>query len=78
MILLQCRSEILCFYEYNNLGGVENMATISFDRNVVIKDPKVVADIESALRCEPKKISCEKIVVDNKKKEEIINKWFCR
>ena len=54
------------------------MATISFDRNVVIKDPKVVADIESALRCEPKKISCEKIVVDNKKKEEIINKWFCR
>lgn len=54
------------------------MAIISFERNVVITDPKKVAELESALSSKPKKVEPKSTTEDKAKKEELLKRWFCR
>lgn len=54
------------------------MAIVLFERNVVITDPKKVAELKSALNSKPKKVEPKSMAEDKTKKEELLKKWFCR
>lgn len=59
-------------------GGVQVMATVSFERNVVINDSKKIAEIKSALEKEPVIITVKNEQASEENKRQVIKKWFCR
>ncbi len=54
------------------------MATVSFERNVVINDSKKIAEIKSALEKEPVIITVKNEQASEENKRQVIKKWFCR
>ena len=54
------------------------MATISFKQNVVIRDPKKIKEIKSAMASKNKAFSDIKPDINNTKEKEIIRKCFFR
>lgn len=52
------------------------MATVSFDKHLIISDSKKIEDINAALNKEAKKIVIKEDKSLNERKE-LIKKWFC-
>lgn len=59
--------------------GGANMATVSFEQNVVeIRDKKKIAEVKVAMSSDKKAFSDIKPSIDNTKEKEFVKKWLSR
>lgn len=66
------------YYGLTKQGGA-NMATVSFEQNVVeIRDKKKIAEVKAAMASDKKAFSDIKPSIDNTKEKEFVKKWLSR